>query len=161
MDNKFISKRILLAYTIALIAGTYFVASGIDYLINVLVVPALHDPHAYANSAICVLSGSILVGSARGLYQIYLHMIKDKMHESQCTIRDIHMLPRICDSYVGVSMIFLIMIMILGYRILHFMDMQVIQILHDPFKLFFGPTGLVGYGIYLVYRGNKNRKKSK
>lgn len=159
MDNRFVSKRILLSYAIVLIIGTYFAASGVDYLINVLVGTVFHMPYAYANSAICILAGFVLVGAGRGLYQIYLDMVRDKMHEAHCTIRELHKLPRICDSYVGISLIFITVLMELAYRILHFMDAEIIIVLHDPFKLFFGPLLLGIYGIFLVYRGNRNRKK--
>lgn len=161
MDNKFLSKRILVAYAIALGLGTYFVAAGFDNTINILVGSKFHFPHAYINSAVCVLAGFVLVGSARGLYQIYLHMISDKMHEAHCTIRDLHMLPHICDSYVGICLICLVIAVTLLYRFFHFFDTEIVLVLHDPFKLFFGPAALGVYGLYLVYRSNKHRRTTK
>lgn len=161
MDNKFLSKRILVAYAAALVLGTYFACAGIDNLFDILVGAKLPFQYAYVNSAVCVLAGSVLVGSARGLYNIYLHMISDKMHENHCSIKDLHMLPHICDSYVGIALILLVILETLGYRFFHFLDTEIMIVLHDPFELFFGPAALGVYGLYLVYRGNKRRNNTK
>lgn len=99
-----------------------------------------------------------MLGCGRGLYQVYLHAIEDQMHDAHCTIRELHELPHICDSYVGITLILIIMVGTLGYRFLHLFDSEIVLVTHDPFKLFFGPAVLGVYGLYLVYRGNKGRK---
>ena len=158
MDNRFLSKRILFAYAIALSLGTHFVSTGIDRVFDILVHVSLHYPGAYLGSAVCVLAGFVLIGCGRGLYQLYIHAIEDQMHEAHCTIRELHELPHICDNYVGITLVLLIMVGTLGYRFFHLFDSEIVLVTHDPFKLFFGPAVLGVYGLYLVYRSNKGRK---
>lgn len=99
-----------------------------------------------------------MLGCGRGLYQVYLHAIEDQMHDAHCTIRELHELPHICDSYVGITLLLIIMVGTLGYRFLHLFDSEIVLVTHDPFKLVFGPAVLDVYGLYLVYRSNKRSK---
>ena len=158
MNNRFLSKRILFAYAVALSLGTHFVSTGIDRVFDILVHVSFHYPCAYLGSVVCVLAGFVILGCSRGLYQVYMHAIEDQMHDENCTIRELHALPRICDSYVGITLILLVMGGTLGYRFLHLFDTEIVLVTHDPFKLFFGPAVLGVYGLYLVYRSNKGRK---
>ena len=158
MDNRFLSKRILFAYAIALSLGTHFVSTGIDRVFDILVHVSLHYPGAYLGSAVCVLAGFVMLGCGRGLYQLYIHAIEDQMHEAHCTIRELHAFPHICDSYVGITLVLIVMVGTLGYRFFHLFDSEIVLVTNDPFKLFFGPAVLGVYGLYLVYRSNKGRK---
>ena len=158
MDNKFVSPRLLLVYAFALTLGTYFIAAGIDYFIAVCVGDKFHMPFAYTNSVVCVIAGFVIIGASKGLYDIYIQAVRDKMHGAHTTIRDIHNTVHVCDTYVGVMIIVIVMIISLVERASHFMDTELALILNNPFQIFFGPAALGVYGVYLVYRGNKNRK---
>ena len=80
------------------------------------------------------------------------------MRGAQGTIRELHAFPHICDSYVGITLVIIVMVGTLGYRFFHLFDSEIVLVTHDPFKLFFGPAVLGVYGLYLVYRSNKGRK---
>lgn len=158
MDNKFVSPRLLLVYAIALTLGTYFIAAGIDYFIAVCVGDKFHMPFSYANSVVCVIAGFVIIGASKGLYDIYIQYVRDKMHNAHTTIRDIHNTVYVCDTYVGVMLLVITMVVTLVERAFHYMDIEIVLILKNPFLFFFGPVALGVYGVYLVYRGNKNRK---
>lgn len=158
MDNKFVSPRLLLVYALSLTLGTYFVSTGIDYFIAVCVRSRCHMSFAYTNSVACVIAGFVIIGASKGIYDIYIQLVRDKMHEAHVAIRDIHTTLHACDTYVGTMLIAIVMIITLIERITHFMYSALALILKDPCQIFFGPMVLCVYGMYLIYRGNKGHK---